>query len=415
MLTKCGYLQSLATQKTINNEINIEDIPGGYKSFELCAKFCYGIVITLHAFNVMAVRCASEYLQMTESLEKGNLGYKIEMFLNSIVFQSWKDCMISLQCTKSLQPWAEDLNLVNGCINSITFKACMDLSTSPSNNTNDSVFDDSTSHWNDMQVIENHGDSKDWWMEDVCELDIDLFQRVLLAFKSTGRVTPELVGKSLIIYAYRWLPGLSRNQNLMETIQRGIQGGCDDSLETLTKHKLLLETIVGLLPAEKGSTSCSFLLKLLKAANLLLVTPSTKMELVRRIGMQLEEASLNDLFIPSLSYASDSLYDVELVQCIVEHYVMHLNSPLSPYNRRMTPSGEHFDLFDKESSKCAMHGSELRVAKLIDGYLAEIARDSNLVLETFIALAELIPDSARPMHDDLYGAIDIYLKVRQYT
>ncbi|KAA8515280.1 hypothetical protein F0562_018490 [Nyssa sinensis] len=55
------------------------------EAFELCAKFCYGITITLCAFNIVSTRCAAEYLQMTEDVEKGNLIYKIEVFFNSCI------------------------------------------------------------------------------------------------------------------------------------------------------------------------------------------------------------------------------------------------------------------------------------------------------------------------------------------
>jgi hypothetical protein len=51
------------------------------------------------------------------------------------------------------------------------------------------------------------------------------------------------------------------------------------------------------------------------------------------------------------------------------------------------------------------------VAKLIDGYLAEVAPDMNLKLPKFRSLAAAIPDYARPIDDGLYRAIDIYLKV----
>lgn len=126
--------------------------------------------------------------------------------------------------------------------------------------------------------------------------------------------------------------------------------------------------------------------------------------------MQLEEASLNDLFIPSLSYASDSLYDVDLIHSIVKHYAAHLQACSSLCNQARILSSMALDSFDRE---CMAPKSELRVAKLIDGYLGEIARDPNLALQRFIDIAKLIPDFARPMHDDLYAAIDIYLKVRQ--
>ena len=53
----------------------------------------------------------------------------------------------------------------------------------------------------------------------------------------------------------------------------------------------------------------------------------------------------------------------------------------------------------------------LNVGGLVDAYLAEIASDPNLPLASFTELSGLIPGSARPVHDGLYRAIDIYLKV----
>jgi hypothetical protein len=51
------------------------------------------------------------------------------------------------------------------------------------------------------------------------------------------------------------------------------------------------------------------------------------------------------------------------------------------------------------------------VANLVDTYLAEIAPDTNLKIDKFIALSEVLPDHARAQHDGLYRAIDIFLKV----
>ena len=54
--------------------------------------------------------------------------------------------------------------------------------------------------------------------------------------------------------------------------------------------------------------------------------------------------------------------------------------------------------------------SLLNVGRLVDGYLAEIAHDPNLSLSSFVELSLSIPEFARPNHDGLYRAIDIYLK-----
>jgi hypothetical protein len=47
----------------------------------------------------------------------------------------------------------------------------------------------------------------------------------------------------------------------------------------------------------------------------------------------------------------------------------------------------------------------------VDNYLAEIAPDANLKLSKFLVIAETLPAHARTVHDGLYRAIDIYLKV----
>ena len=74
-------MQKLIVEDEDNcDEINLLDFPGGPKAFEICAKFCYGMVVTLNAYNVIAARCAAEVLEMTEDVDRGNLIYKIEVF-----------------------------------------------------------------------------------------------------------------------------------------------------------------------------------------------------------------------------------------------------------------------------------------------------------------------------------------------
>ncbi|XP_024522034.1 BTB/POZ domain-containing protein At1g67900-like [Selaginella moellendorffii] len=433
LLSKSGRLHKLVAEArdSSSEEIPLPDFPGGAEIFELCAKFCYGITITLNAYNVVAVRCAAEYLDMSESIEKGNMIFKLEVFLNSSIFRSWKDSIIALKSTKGLLPWSEDLKIVSRCIDSISSKTSVDPSKvdwsytytriTPADQTPASGSAWNSSHSRRLQPV-----PKDWWVEDVCELEIDFFWRVMLAIKAKGRMSHELIGEAVRIYAYRWLPGLSKEQNLIESSNNlgggGIANTSGDFAETTAKHRLLLETIVSLLPPEKACTSCSFLLKLLKAATMYGAASSAKNELARRVGLQLEEASVSDLLIPSVSYSSGSLYDVDLVQRIVENFLMQDQSPpMSPsrariaHERRRTRSAENLDFAESRRSTSATHSAKLRVAKLLDGYLAEVARDANLPLSKFMALAEAIPDFARPVHDGIYRAIDIYLKEHPST
>lgn len=419
LLSKCLRLQRLCSESPESSQhqiVQLPDFPGGVEAFELCAKFCYGITVTISAYNIVAARCAADYLQMTEDVEKGNLIYKLEVFFTSCLLHGWKDAIVTLQSTKAFPLWSEDLGITSRCIEAIASKVLthpskVSLSHSYSRRERDDV------SCNGAESQRLRPASKGWWAEDMAELGIDLYWRTMMAVKSGGKIPSNLIGEALKIYAARWLPNISRERNFNK--QEGSDSDSDSTNETTSKHRLLLETIVSLLPAEKGAVTCSFLLKLLKAANILNASSSSKMEMTRRAALQLEEATVRDLLIPSISLANDTVYDVDLVITILEQFMLQGQSPpTSPprsklgFERRRSRSAENIDLEFQESrrSSSASHSSKLKVAKLVDGYLQEIARDVNLPLSKFITLAEAIPDFSRLDHDDLYRAIDIYLK-----
>ncbi|XP_020217386.1 BTB/POZ domain-containing protein At1g67900 [Cajanus cajan] len=421
LLSKCLRLQKLCSESPDSSSqhqvVQLADFPGGVEAFELCAKFCYGITITLSPYNIVAARCSAEYLQMTEEVEKGNLIQKLEVFFNSCILRGWKDSIVSLQTTKALPMWSEDLGITSRCIEAVAAKVLSHpskvcLSHSHSRRVRDDVSCNGTE-----SLRHNKSGNKGWWGEDLAELSIDLYWRTMIAIKSGGKIPSNLIGDALKIYASRWLPNVTSNGHLKK--QAVSDSDSESVSEVTSKHRLLLESLVSLLPAEKGAVSCGFLLKLLKASNILNASSSSKMELARRVGLQLEEATVNDLLIPSLSRTNDTVYDVELVMTILEQFMAQGQSPpTSParsrmaFERRRSRSAENINLEFQESrrSSSASHSSKLKVAKLVDRYLQEVARDVNFHLSKFIALAEIIPDFARHDHDDLYRAIDIYLK-----
>ncbi|KAK9163690.1 hypothetical protein Syun_004592 [Stephania yunnanensis] len=389
LLSKSARLQKLVTasNEEQNNEVHISDIPGGPAAFEICAKFCYGMTVTLNAYNVVAARCAAEYLEMHEPVEKGNLIYKIEVFLNSSIFCSWKDSIIVLQTTKSLLPWCEELKVLSRCIDSIASKASIDTSRVDWSYTYSRAKlpseDRSDQHWNGVrkeQIV-----PKDWWVEDLCELEIDSYKRVIVTMKSKGRVSNNIIGEALKAYTSRRLAGFSKGV---------IQGG------DVVKNRLLVDSIVWLLPSEKGSVSCSFLLKLLRAALVLDSGEMGKRELIKKIGRQLEEASVTDLLIPAPT-GDTTIYNVDVVQTILEEFVLQEQIQ---HSGQLTEELQQIPGFISDSAK-------LTVAKVLDGYLAEIAKDPNLPLSKFTDLAEMTSGFARPTHDGLYRAIDMYLKM----
>ena len=113
LLAKCGALNKILTDAVEDgqDEVKLVNFPGSAECFEICAKFCYGVVTTLNAHNVSAVRCGAEFLKMTELVEKGNLIYKLEVFLNTSILRGWRDSIICLQSSKDYLPLSEDLKV----------------------------------------------------------------------------------------------------------------------------------------------------------------------------------------------------------------------------------------------------------------------------------------------------------------
>ncbi|KAK8605968.1 hypothetical protein V6N13_102732 [Hibiscus sabdariffa] len=389
LLSKSARLQNLVVTSIEENcdEVQISDIPGGPVAFEICAKFCYGMTINLNAYNVVATRCAAEYLGMYETLEKGNLIYKIDIFLNSSIFHSWKDSIIVLQTTNSMLPLSEELKVASLCIDAIATNACIHVS----------KVDWSYTYNRRKLPEENENDPKcngvksrpvptDWWVEDLCELEIDLFKRVIMSIKTKGILSHDVIGEALKAYSYRRLQGFSKG-----VIHSGDVG----------KYQSTVDTMIWLLPAEKGSVSCSFLLKLLKAAIVFDSGNMAREQLMRRIGQQLEEASVNDLLIRA-GQGEDATYDVDTVQKIVKEFLMQ--------DQAVGFESEEYEVQEIRRLGILTDASKLIVAKLIDAYLAEIAKDPNLPLSKFVDLAEMVSYISRPSHDRLYRAIDMYLK-----
>lgn len=396
LLSKCLKLQRLCSESPDPSQLQIielPDFPGGSDAFELCAKFCYGITVTLSAYNIVAARCAAKHLQMTEDVEKGNLIHKLEVFFNSCILNGWKDCIVTLQTTKPFKLWSEELGITSRCIESLVSKVLSNpLKTSISH-----------SHSSQKGDIEEVYATQGWWGDDLSELRMDIYWRTMAALKSGGKVPPNLIGDALKIYTSKWLPKISRN---LET-GPGLNG---ESYTSSSTSRLLLESIITLLPIERNAVSCSFLLKLLKAANILQASGSSRMELARRVAIQLDEAKVCDLMIPSVSNDSDTIYDIDIFLNILEQYMLQSQSQQTTRSLQLADNNGYCESQQSCRSSTALNGSMIKVAKLVDGYLQEIARDVNVPLSKFIALTETVPELARLNHDDLYRSIDIYLK-----
>ncbi|KAJ8493646.1 hypothetical protein OPV22_015367 [Ensete ventricosum] len=421
LLSRSGRMNRIIYESSRESEpslVELDDLPGGPEAFELAAKFCYGIAVDLTASNISGLRCAAEYLEMTEDLEEGNLIFKTEAFLSYVVLSSWRDSIVVLKSCESLSPWAENLQIVRRCSESIAWKACANprgirwaYTGRPARS--------SSPRWNGDSKESSPSRSQpvppDWWFEDVSILRIDHFVRVVTAIKVKG-MRFELIGAAIMHYASKWLPGLTKegaqggeepwnHQGGLHLIVAGTGSKDDLSSGQIREQRMVIESLISIIPPQKDCVSCSFLLRLLRLANMLKVAPALVTELEKRVGMQLEQATLPDLLIPSF-HKSETLYDVDLVQRLLEHFLVQEQTESSSPGREPYPEKHSYEGNPRASGPNA----KTRVARLLDSYLTEVSRDRNLSLTKFQVLAEALPESARTCDDGLYRAVDSYLK-----
>nr|GFA85968.1 hypothetical protein [Tanacetum cinerariifolium] len=256
--------------------VDLHDIPGGADAFELCAKFCYGIKIDLSAHNIVPA-----------IFREGNFVSKLEVFFDSYILEGWKDAVVAFETIDrhSDEP-----------------QVCW-----------------SYTYTRPRYAHRKHHKSapKDWWTEDIADLNIDLFRCVINTLRSTNMLPPQLIGEALHVYACRWLPDVIKSRNDRET-STASQMTQEESVKRIKQ----LEMIVSLIPEDRGSVSVGFLIRLLSMENFLRASPVICTHLIKKCSLQLEEATINDLTLPLHESSGDNpIYDIELVEAVLKGFV----------------------------------------------------------------------------------------------
>ncbi|KAH9786242.1 BTB/POZ domain-containing protein [Citrus sinensis] len=388
LVSRSGRIRKLLLEAKDSkvSRVNLSAVPGGAEAFELAAKFCYGINVELTLSNVATIRCVAHFLEMTEDFAEKNVEARAEAYLKEMVFPNTSNSISVLKCCEGLLPLSEEISLVNRLINAIANNACKEQLTSGLLKL-DHTFPAKTA-----QNIEPETPS-DWWGKSLAVLNLDFFQRVLSAVKSKG-LKQDMISKILINYAHNSLQGLVvRDPQL-------VKGSLLD-LELQKKQRVIVEAIVGLLPTQsrKSPVPMAFLSSLLKTAIAASATTSCRSDLERRIGLQLDQAILEDILIPANSHGSNhsTLYDTDSILRIFSIF-LNLDED-DDEDSHMRDESEM--VYDFDSPGSPKQSSILKVSKLLDNFLAEVALDSNLMPSKFIALAELLPDHARIVHPNI--------------
>jgi len=342
------------------------DFPGGPGTFEVAAKFCYGVRVDLTAWNVAPLRCAAEYLEMTEDHAEDNLAARAEAYLEQTVLRHPGDATKALKSCEELLPLAEELGIVDRCVEAIAARSSA---------------------------------ASRSWFDDLAVLGLRMYKRVMAAMAARDDVRAEARESCLVSYARGTIPGLSRS------MRRRLASA---PVSSEVEQKELLEAVVASLPADKCSgrvVTAKFLFALLRTSHILRASGAASAALERKAATQLEQAALEDMLIPSYSGAAETLYDVDCVARIVRYFLAEEEELASSSSAAIV---EEAAAEVSRPSAVAM----VQVGKLVDSYLAEVASDANLKPAKFCELALSLPNHARIYDDGVYHAVDIYLKVR---
>ncbi|PWA68667.1 BTB/POZ-like protein [Artemisia annua] len=370
LVAKSNYIRRLILESKEPDlaKLDLSNIPGGAEIFEKAAKFCYGVNFEITVHNVAALRCAAEYLDMTDGYCDGNLAGRTDDFLVQVALSSLSGAVVVLKSCEDLLPMAEHINIVQRCVEVASAKACNEAnfpSRSPPN----------------------------WWTDELSIIHITFFEKIIKSMTARG-AKPLTIASAIITYTERSLPDLVRNHagTTISTISI--------NSTARTQQQQLVQSIINLLPVETNRSSfpINFLCCLLRTAIFLGNDDLCKKQLEKRITAMLEHVTVDDLLVLSYTFDGERLFDLESVRRIISGFVEKEKS-VSVFN------GGDF----REVSSTAM----LRVAKTVDAYLGEIATCNELSISKFNGVANLVPKNARKFDDDLYRAIDIFLKIQE--
>lgn len=378
LVSKSGYFKrNLSKQLEITLTIPAE-------IFELVANFCYGSTILMDPFNIAALRCAAELLEMTEEYGKGNLCQRSDLYLTQVVLQSWEDTLVVLQKCEDLLPLAEEIHIVTRCIDSLACIACMEV-VEPKQRISKSP---RCQFWSDISTNLRQTTSREWWIKGLLSLSLGHFERIVASMRQQG-MDEMIISRGIVQYGTKWILWEKRHQNLGNVSGRQEKNG---------SLKDLLECITRLLPMEGHSAPVDFLFSLLRVALGCNLDSEYKAELETRIASQLEYANIDSFLLPRPNSDTSAIFDteVESMKRIVSIFIYQQSVMVNNSKGQKT-----------STSSCSFE-TVSTVADLWDEYLAQIAYVKRLNPSKFSELTAIFPPSARSTHDLLYKAIHTY-------
>ncbi|KAE8713313.1 hypothetical protein F3Y22_tig00110213pilonHSYRG00291 [Hibiscus syriacus] len=350
----------------------LRDVPADSETFELVARFCHGYAVQMSAENIVPLICLSYYLGMDENHCNNNLLSKAVTFFEQRVLPSWNEIVKALRSSEKYLQQTMQLGLFDACLQAMVAKAL-----------------ENPRHLGEPIIISrNNGDVGDKpnakrrlfaldWQEDLTTLSLQLYEPIMYTMKQHG-IPPEYISASIYRYAKKWILFCSNGEETVSIYKRKSQ-------------RSVIETLEKLLPHGRELLPCTLLFEMLRGAIDLEASSACRNGFEIRIGKQLDQAKAKDLLIPSQGYAKELQYDIECIRRILKIFY------------------GNYDSSDASGF--------ITVAELMEEFLAEVACDIDLMVDTFVSLEEMSMAAAlgtKRNSDGIYRAIDIYLEKHAY-
>ncbi|KAL6972364.1 hypothetical protein U1Q18_048644 [Sarracenia purpurea var. burkii] len=358
------------------------DISTDPETFELLVRFCHGLELNMSTENVVPLSCLAYYLGMTENHSTNNLLKNTLAYFDHRIIPSWNESVKALRASEKVLQQAVDLGLVDACAESIIEKALVkprflgDPINNSSNDDDDDGCEDKENGYRPnarrrLFVLDRQP------QEDLSTLSLQLYEPIIHAMIER-KVPPEYVAASLCQYAKKWVFSSGTRSDNVPIYRRNSQ-------------REVIEVVERLLPCDRGILPCVILFEMLRSAIFLEASYDCRTGFEVRIGKQLDQATVEDLLIPSQGYAKEVEYDVECVKRILKNFYCNYT--------------------------CQDISGLVTVAELVEDFLAKIASDRDLKTSTFISVAEISTSASVGMQrssDGIYRAIDTYLDNHRY-
>ncbi|MBA0814975.1 hypothetical protein Gohar_020763, partial [Gossypium harknessii] len=292
-----------------------------------------------------------------------NLLQKTKDSIDELSFWAWSDLLVALKHYQDSPRTATSSGILEKCLDSLVGRLAMASEVTPCASTSSP---DSSGLRISFNTRSTQSSNKGlfratWWFEDLSALSPNLIEMLVKSMVSRGY-------NHVIVSGFLFYYQKSKFYTASSDEKREVLEIVIDMLYTLDPSSISSKILFGVLRPVLRSN----------------ISKSCRNKLESMIGSQLDQATIDNLLIPS--YGRSYLYDVNLVLRFLKAFLREGGSELSPIRMK-------------------------KVASLIDLYITEVAPDRCLKSSKFSALVMVLPDSARDSWDELYHAMDIYLEV----